>query len=84
MADLKTYQSNQGLSDGELLLIGDVDNDGALTNADLQALLAKLQSGSGSTTPVPEPTSLLLLVTGIVALIAIASRSTVRRSIDAA
>ena len=50
-----------GLSDSNVLTIGDIDHSGAVTNADVQALLDKLKSGGGSVDPVPEPASLVLM-----------------------
>ena len=40
---------------------GDVNFDGSLTNADLQAMINLLKAGGGSTTAVPEPASFVML-----------------------
>ena len=50
LSDLPDYQAQQELADSDLLTIGDLDDDGAVTNADLQALLDLLKRGSGSQT----------------------------------
>ena len=52
LTDLSTYQNNHNLSPSDLIAIADVNNDGTITNADLQTLLEGLiinfGSGSGS------------------------------------
>ena len=59
--DLSSFESANGLTEGQLLAIGDVNGDGQVTNADLQALLNSLRSGGGPSDPVPEPASIVLL-----------------------
>jgi hypothetical protein len=61
LADLHTYAASHALSDADVVALGDIDGDHALTNADLQALLSSLKNGTGSIASVPEPTSLVLL-----------------------
>jgi probable HAF family extracellular repeat protein len=68
LVDLNAYKTANGLSDPQLLSIGDVDTDGTITNADLQGLLNRIKSGSGSVDTLPEPSSLAL---GLVALCAV-------------
>ncbi|HTQ39407.1 MAG TPA: rhamnogalacturonan lyase B N-terminal domain-containing protein [Pirellulales bacterium] len=46
LSDLTAYQTNNHLSDDDLLAIADVNGDGSVTNADLQALQTLLRSGS--------------------------------------
>ena len=46
----------------------DVDQDGIVSNADLQGLLNYLNAGHGSLAAVPEPASILLLLSGLLAL----------------
>ncbi|HTQ39661.1 MAG TPA: dockerin type I domain-containing protein [Pirellulales bacterium] len=56
-----TYESTHGnLTNAQLTVLGDVNNDGKFNNADLQALLNLLHSGGGSADPVPEPASWVL------------------------
>jgi hypothetical protein len=61
LTDLPDYEAAKGLTDAQLLAIGDINGDGVVNNADLQALLDLLQSGGGSTNPVPESGSWILL-----------------------
>ena len=62
LTDLNAYKSAHGESDADLLAIGDINGDGKITNADLQALLTLLKSGGGSLAAVPEPASVVLMV----------------------
>jgi hypothetical protein len=63
LTDLPEYATDQGFSDPNTLLsVTDVNHDGKITNADLQALINLLQSGGGSTNPVPEPSTIVLAV----------------------
>jgi hypothetical protein len=61
LADLSAYQTSKNLSGPQLVLLGDIDGDGAVTNADLQSLLDLLKSGGGSAAQVPEPPSIVLM-----------------------
>ncbi len=45
----------------DVAALGDVNGDGAFTNADVQALLDDLKSGGGSPAAVPEPSAICLL-----------------------
>ena len=46
LVDRSSYQTQQQLSDADLLTIGDLDHDGRFTSADLQALLNLLRGSS--------------------------------------
>ncbi len=73
LADLKTYQSTNHLTNDQLLAIGDLNGDNQTTNADIQGLIAALSNGggSGAAAAVPEPASILpLLIGGLVFAIA--------------
>jgi hypothetical protein len=61
LVNLSGYQAtHSNLSTAQLFEIEDVNEDGKVNNADLQALLNLLQTGGGSTDPVPEPASWVL------------------------
>jgi hypothetical protein len=66
LTDLNGYKVNRGLSDSDVLAIGDINNDGFITNRDIQAMLDLvaadqiLGSGGGSSSEesaVPPPVS---------------------------
>ena len=62
LGDLNAYVgTHSGFDKADLLDVADINGDGAVTNADLQALLNNLKGGTGSVAPVPEPSSLLLV-----------------------
>jgi hypothetical protein len=73
LTDLHSYEDITGLSAEALVLLGDLNGDHAVTNADIQALL-DLLAGKGAAPSVPEPPSLLLLACGILCLILVARR----------
>ena len=62
LADLNSYKTANGLTDAQLLTIGDINGSGTITNADLDALRVGLAAKAGSFTLVPEPSSLALAV----------------------
>ncbi len=60
LADLSDYKASHNLSDPQMEVIADLNNDFVFNNADLQAFLTLLQTGLGSSTTVPEPASWVL------------------------
>jgi hypothetical protein len=46
LTDLNAYQASRNLTAAELTMVGDLDGDGAVTNADLQQLLENLRAES--------------------------------------
>jgi hypothetical protein len=78
LTDLHAYQSAHNLSDAALLGVGDVDQNHVVNNADLQALLGKLNSDGDGAATVPEPATLLLLVTGGISCLLLVSNSPFR------
>jgi uncharacterized protein YjbI with pentapeptide repeats len=94
LSDLNKYQSTNNFTTAELQLVADLNHDQHVTNADLQGLIIYLAnaaapapnggnstSATGSVTAVPEPSSLILLVIGLVTATApVLFRSRPRRS----
>jgi hypothetical protein len=67
LVDLNKFKTTFGLSNDDLLKIGDINQSGAVTNADIQAeldLVASVPKGSIAT--VPEPSTLILAALGLV------------------
>ena len=88
LTDLEAYQSRYGLSDAQLLAIGDINQDysaatgsGGFNNRDIQPFLDLLQSQGGGSiaavpiAAVPEPASIGLAIVGLGGLIFCKSRS---------
>ncbi len=75
LTDLGGYQSTKGLSASQLLLVADVNGDGLVNNADVQAMLNNLLSGGGSVDPVPEPGAAVLFWLGALAFVTLKQRS---------
>ena len=53
MANLAAYQASTGLTDAQLLTVGDANGDGQVSNADIQALIDAIiaaASGAGPST----------------------------------
>ena len=61
LANSNSCMLANGLSNADLLAIGDLNGDGVVNNADLQAFLDYLKAGHGSTS-VPEPNTFVLAV----------------------
>ena len=51
LTDLKTFKQAYGVSDATLLLMGDLNGDHVVNNADLQSLLTKLRGTAPSNAP---------------------------------
>ncbi|HEY2827669.1 MAG TPA: dockerin type I domain-containing protein [Pirellulales bacterium] len=65
LADLKSFKNaNPELSNSQLNYLEDVNGDGTVNNADLQRLLTVLKTGGGTSTPVPEPGTIVLAALG--------------------
>jgi hypothetical protein len=84
LADLSGYQNGDNsqqatLTDDELLDVGDVNGDGKINNADVQALLILLQNGGGSMESVPEPAAWMLASSAATCMLAFWRRGFVRR-----
>ena len=78
LSDLNSYKERRALSDAELLALGDVNGDHAITNSDIQALLTKLQGGGGAGTRaqnVPEPTAGVLAIVSVACVLAASVKS---------
>jgi thermolabile hemolysin len=70
LADPSGYQSaHSDLSSADLMSIEDVNGDKKFTDADLQALLVNLRNGKGSAKTVPEPTTVMLLLLSLPAML---------------
>jgi Dockerin type I domain len=81
LSDLNGYKAANGLTDAQLLTIGDINGSGTVTNADLDALRITLAAKAGSFTLVPEPSSLALALLAV-PLLAASGRSRIgRRSV---
>jgi autotransporter-associated beta strand protein len=78
LVDLPTYQATRGVSDSDLIAIGDLDHSNTVNNADIQGILFLLSHGLSNAptpapAPVPEPSTVVLLAIG--AMIATISHS---------
>jgi hypothetical protein len=81
LANLPAYEATYNMSAYDMNLIGDVNGDGKVNNADLQALINNLKAGLGSTSSVPEPASLTML--GVGGALFLAGRRRSRRKAQA-
>src|SRR5262249_8056114 len=69
LADLNGYVATYHLTNSQLTTIGDLTDDGHVTNADIQKLINLLAAdGGGSVAAVPEPSSWVLLIAAAIAL----------------
>ncbi len=71
LTDLHSYESLHGLTHSALTMLGDLNGDHAVTNADIQPLL-NLLAASGAAPSVPEPASALLAACSFFGLVACA------------
>jgi hypothetical protein len=69
LSNLGAYEAARGFTDPDMEYLGDFNGDGVITNADLQAMIEALQSGEGSSEPVPEPSAGLLLACAALAVL---------------
>ncbi len=60
LADTTSFKTNNDLVDAAFTKLADINGDGVVNNADIQALLNLLKSGGSSNNPVPEPSTLVL------------------------
>ncbi len=74
LTDLSRFKTEHGLSDFALLAFGDVNRDGAITNADIQTLLDLVAAGGGGVAQVPEPATFMLAALGGLNLLFVAAR----------
>ncbi len=56
------YKQDYNIDASNFKKVADVNGDGVVNNADLQSLLNLLKSGGSSNHPVPEPSTLVLVV----------------------
>ncbi len=76
LSDLSGYKASQNLSDAQLEVIGDLNNDFTINNSDLQAFMILLKGGFGTTTSVPEPSTFVLaVVAGVCSLLFFRARA---------
>jgi hypothetical protein len=69
LTNLSSYASTNSLTPAQLVLVGDFDNSGTVTNRDIQGLLNLVSSfGLGSVASVPEPSTVLLALLASFAL----------------
>ena len=55
-----SYAATNSITTSQIASVADVNQDGSVSNADLQKLLNNLKSGGGTNSAVPEPASFVL------------------------
>jgi endonuclease/exonuclease/phosphatase family metal-dependent hydrolase len=81
LTDLETYKITKGLSNADVLAIGDINRDGAVHNSDIQPLLNLIATGS-ILLAVPEPASLVLIALAAPLAILAIRRRTQKRALN--
>jgi hypothetical protein len=76
LADTKKFGADHGLTEEQLTALGDIEQSGTFTNADLQLLITTLANsgGAGSLAAVPEPAGVVLAVLGAAAMLIVVRR----------
>lgn len=78
LTDRSAYYTTYALNPANtqmLLQLEDTNGDGKFDNADLQGMLTRLIAGLGQSSPVPEPTAIILLTTGGLLLMSLRGRA---------
>src|SRR5262249_42973178 len=70
LCDEPTFAAGHGLILDQVNIMGDVNGDGVMDNADLQALIADILQPPSQASAVPEPSAVVLAVVGVCALAA--------------
>jgi hypothetical protein len=77
LADPQKFKAGTGLSNTDFMTEVDFNHDGNFTNADIQAFLNMLHNGGGALA-VPEPSSMVLALLGLMVAVAIWARKVLR------
>jgi autotransporter-associated beta strand protein len=78
LTNLEAFKLANNLDDEKLKAIADINNDGVVSNRDIQAMINLLvASGTGSLAAVPEPSTMLLGAIGLLTLAAVGLRRNV-------
>jgi Dockerin type I domain/PEP-CTERM motif len=70
-ANPSAWESTYNVTADTFNSVADVNGSGVINNAQIQSLLNLLKSGGGSTTVVPEPSTIVLAAAGLIGLLAI-------------
>jgi hypothetical protein len=83
LADLSGYQTYWGLTGEQVTTLGDFNGDESVTNGDLQGLINNLANGgrTGSSTPVPEPSTWIVAISGWLGILLPLWRRELRRRV---
>jgi arabinogalactan endo-1,4-beta-galactosidase len=69
LSDLSSYQTARSFTNPDMNYLGDFNGDGVINIADLQGMINSLLAGGGSSEPVPEPSTGLLLAAAAIILV---------------